>query len=135
MLTLYKSLVRSRLEFSCPLWSPSKIEDIVKIEQIQRHFTSKIKGYEHLHYHDRLAALKLMSLQRRRERYTLLHLHKILHEKVASDLDIKFYRSERRGLLAAVPPILKSTKPKFQSMFDSSFTVRAPRLWLSLIHI
>ena len=34
MLTLYKTLVRSRVEYSCPLWTPSKIEDIAKLEQV-----------------------------------------------------------------------------------------------------
>ena len=28
MLTLYKSLVRSHLEYCCPLWHPDKIKDI-----------------------------------------------------------------------------------------------------------
>ena len=28
MVTLYKSLVRSHLEYCCPLWHPSKISDI-----------------------------------------------------------------------------------------------------------
>ena len=132
MLTLYKSLVRSRLEFSCPLWTPNKMEDIIKLEQVQRNLTSKIAGYSDLHYWDRLTALKLMSLQRRRERYCILHLHKVLHNTVTSDLGITTYYSERRGLLVNIPSILKGTKSKHQSLYDSSFTVLAPRLWNSL---
>ena len=132
MLTLYKSLVRSRLEFSCPLWTPNKMEDIIKLEQVQRNLPSKIAGYSDLHYWDRLTALKLMSLQRRRERYCILHLHKVLHNTVTSDLDITTYYSERRGLLVNIPSILKGTKSKHQSLYYSSFTVLAPRLWNSL---
>ena len=45
MITLYKSLIRSRLEFCCPLWHTNKVEDIVAIESIQRSFTSKIEGF------------------------------------------------------------------------------------------
>ena len=132
MSTLYKTLVRSRLEFSCPLWTPSKMEDIIKLEQVQRNFTSKIASYRHLHYWDRLSRLKLMSLQRRRERYSLLHLHKILHNTVSSDLNITTNYSERRGLCVNVPPILRCTKAKYQTLYDSSFTVLTPRLWNSL---
>ena len=35
MLTLYKSMVRSRLEYCCPLWNPVKIGDIQKLENIK----------------------------------------------------------------------------------------------------
>ena len=132
MMTLYKSLVRSRLEFSCPLWSPTKVEDIVKLEQVQRQFTSKISGYKDLHYYDRLKFLKLMSLQRRRERYYLLYLHKMLHDVVPNDIGVSFHNAGRRGLCAHIPPLQRETKAKFQSMFDSSFAVVAPRLWNSL---
>tara|TARA_B110000196_G_scaffold313297_1_gene319802 strand:- start:36 stop:1004 length:969 start_codon:yes stop_codon:yes gene_type:complete len=132
MLTLYKSMVRSRIEYSCPLWNPSKIEHIIKLEQVQRHFTSKVKEIKHLHYWDRLSKLKLMSLQRRRERYCILHLHKIIHHKVANDLNIVSTQNDRRGLHVSVPPILKCTKAKFQSLYDSSFSVQAPRFWNSL---
>ena len=132
MTTLYKSLVRSRLEFSCPLWTPSKIEDIVKIEQVQRNFTAKVAGFKEFHYWDRLRGLKLMSLQRRRERYTILHLHKIINKTVSSDLNITTSYSDRRGLYVNVPPILKHTKHRFQTLYDSSFTVFAPRLFNTL---
>ena len=132
MMTLHKSVIRSTLEYSCPLWTPTKIEDIVKLEQIQRNFTAKINGYENLHYWDRLSGLKLMSLQRRRERYCILHLHKILHGAVPNDLNITFHHNDRRGLCADIPVMTKSTKAKFQSLFDSSYSVLAPRLWNSV---
>ena len=32
MVTLYKSLVRSHLEYCCPLWSPRKITDINELK-------------------------------------------------------------------------------------------------------
>ena len=34
MLTLYKSMVRSRLEYCCPVWNPVKISDIQKLENV-----------------------------------------------------------------------------------------------------
>ena len=44
MLTLYKTMVRSRLEYCCPVWNPSKIQDIQALENVQRNFTRKISG-------------------------------------------------------------------------------------------
>ena len=50
MLTLYKSMVRSLLEYCCPLWNPSKVSDIQELEGVQRTFTSRIAGTQHLYY-------------------------------------------------------------------------------------
>ena len=52
MLTLYKSMVRSLLEYCCPLWHPSKISDIQELESVQKAFTARISGMRDLHYWD-----------------------------------------------------------------------------------
>ena len=132
MLTLYKCLVRSRLEYCCPLWSSTKVEDIIKLETIQRFFTSKVEGCKNFTYHERLRILNLMSLQHRRERYTVLHMFKILHDLAPNDINITFTNSERRGVCANVPTLSRSAKPRCQSLYDSSFAVYAPRLWNTL---
>ena len=87
MLTLYKSMVRSLLEYCCPLWSPTKVTDIQELENVQKIFTTKIAGMSELNYWERL---KKLSLQRRRERYIILHMWKILNAKTSNDLSIEF---------------------------------------------
>ena len=72
MTTLYKSLVRSQLEYSCSLWSPTKVTEIQLINGVQITFTSRIGGLQHLNYWERIVKLKFMSLQCRRERYIIL---------------------------------------------------------------
>ena len=44
MMTLYKSLVRSLLEYCCPLWCPVKTTEIQLLEGVQPTFTSCIGG-------------------------------------------------------------------------------------------
>ena len=86
MLTLFKTMVRSRLEYSCPVWNPSLMADIKKLESSQRAFTRHISGCYGLSYWQRLKFLDLMSLQRRRERYTIMHVWKIYFFRVFTDV-------------------------------------------------
>ena len=67
MLQLYKSIVRCRVEYCCPLWNPLNVDNIQKEEDIQRNFTRRIAGLQNLNYWHKLSKLKLLSLQRRRE--------------------------------------------------------------------
>ena len=50
MLTLFKSLVRSRLEYCCEVWSPHFRKHINCLEQVQRSFTHRIAGTRGLNY-------------------------------------------------------------------------------------
>ena len=72
MLLLFKTYVRSIVEYCCALWSPHLQCDVILIESIQRSFTAKIAGCSNLSYWDRLKHLNLYSLQRRRERYMVI---------------------------------------------------------------
>jgi len=126
MMQLYKSLVRPKLEYCCPVWSPTKIEDIKAIESLQRTFTSKISGIQHLSYWERLERLNMMSLQRRRERYLIIHMWKIRMSQVPNDLEIKFQYNDRLGLKALVPKVPQS---HVGSTYQNSFAVKGPRLW------
>ena len=88
MLPLLKSLVRSQVEYASPIWSPTKQNLINTLEKIQEDFTSKFQRFRdydpelgmticNTSYPERLRILKLDSLQRRRERYSIIYMEKI----------------------------------------------------------
>ena len=129
MMTLYKSLVRSLLEYCCPLWDPVKTTEIQLLEGVQRTFTSRIGGLYSLNYWERLAHLKLMSLQRRRERYIILMMWKTYHNIVPNSCSIEFVETSRYGTKAVVPSLSKSSSLRNQTLYDSSFAVKGPKLW------
>ena len=70
-----------------------------------------------------------MSLQRRRERYSIIMMYKILHNISPNDLNIEFSENDRRGIQAKVPKITKEAKMRYRSQYDASFAVRGPMLW------
>ena len=129
MMTLYKAMIRSRVEYCSPLWNPSKVGDIQTLENIQRSFTSRIEGYASLNYYQRLVKLKLMSLQRRRERYIIIHMFKILQNTSPNEMNITFTYNDRRGIQAVVPPLHRHAPKRAQQKYDSSFSVVGPKLW------
>ena len=133
MLTLYKSMVRSKLEYCCPLWNPSSVAEMLKLERIQRIFTSKVEGCRELPYWERLKYLRIQSLQRRRERYIIIHTWKILNDLTNNDIGITFSNGKnctRSGSTACiVPPVPRGVPAGVATLYEQSFAVKAPQLW------
>ena len=129
MLSLYKSMVRSKLEYCCPLWNPHKVKDITALENIQRNFTRKIAGCQNLNYWERLKKLNLLSLQRRRERYSIIHVWKILNGHAPNDVGLTTYTNSRLGVKVILPPVNHKTQPSVRTDYENSFRIKASRLW------
>ena len=70
------------VEYCSVLWSPTKIYDIQRLEQLQWSFLKKIKGNQNLNYWQCLSNYRMFSLQRRRERYMIIYVWKIIEHHV-----------------------------------------------------
>ena len=128
MLLMYKTFVRSRLEYTSPLWSPSKIKDISKVEAVQRSFTAKISDMEDFDYWSRLKKLKMFSLQRRRECFIIIHMWKILRGLAPNDLQLEYFNHIRFGdqCRRKTP---KSKTASIRSLRYNYFSSSGPRLF------
>ena len=136
MLTLWKTLVRSNLDYCCQLWYPTRKGDTQTLEQTQRSFIRKIDGMQRLSYWEQLSALSLYSLERRRERYIIMYVWRILEGLTPNFSDpseggIKVQRSyeSRGGRLCEVPAVNRQASAAVQQMRYSSFGIMGPKLF------
>ena len=100
----------------------------MQIESVQRTITAKIQQVSHLNYWDRLQKLKLYSLQRRRERYCIIHVWKILKDLAPNDIRMTFQYNPRLGPRAELPK-LNAKRQHVNTLRDQSFSCMGPRLF------
>ena len=77
--------VRPIVEYASVVWSPYHINEINKLESVQRRFTKRIVGLSSKSYAERMSMLQLDSLEVRRLRFDLLYTYKILFGLVDID--------------------------------------------------
>ena len=124
------------MEYCCQLWAPKKQYLIRKFEAVQRHFTAKISGTEYLSYGERLKYLQIYSLERRRDRYCIIYVWKVIQGLAPNLLGgdkIKCVDSNPRlGRYCQLPPLNKKAPMYVQTMRENSFSVYGPRLYNEL---
>jgi ribonuclease P/MRP protein subunit RPP40 len=82
---LYKSMVRSHLEYANSVWAPRRKGDIEKLEKVQKRATKIIPELSQKPYIDRLKILKLPTLKYRRVRGDMIELYKFITGKYDSN--------------------------------------------------
>ena len=132
MLTTWKSLVLPILDYCSQLWSPQNKGDIQMIEDIQKSFTRKIFLHGREDYWDRLQSLRLYSLERRRERYRIIYVWKMLENMVpnlTTDNKITSNTSLRFGRKCVVPSVSRTASSRVQSIREGSLSVNGVQLF------
>ena len=135
MMTLWRALVLPTLDYCCQLWCPAALGQINAIEKVQSAFFKKILGMADLDYWQQLSSLRVYSLQRRRERYIVIYIWKIL-EGLVPNFGVDVRDNGRLGRYCIVPHIKTSAPVRNQNIRFSSLAVNGPRLFNTMpIHI
>ena len=129
MLTIWKTMVQTKLDYCSVLWSPNDQASISRLESVARHFTAQVAGMEELDYWDRLAILHLYSQERRRERYSIIFVWKIAQQLVQG-YNMDFVQNLRRGRLALVHQASpQASPPAVKRAREASLQVRGSKLF------
>jgi len=75
---IYKSMVRSHLEYANCIWSPYIVHDKQNLEKVQMTATKLLKEVKHLSYVERLKYLNLPTLRYIRFRVDMIMVYKLL---------------------------------------------------------
>ena len=132
MVTLFTSIIRPKMEYGCQIWSPTKRQEIDEIEMVQRQFIKMIEGLKGLTYPEQLKKLKLYSLERRRERYLILYLWKMMEGLVPVCVDLKRRNRGRNGRSIKLPLLSRTASARVRSLRESSFFIQSVKLFNAL---
>jgi len=141
MMTLLKSLIIGQVEHGCVIWSPTEQSRINLLERVQRRFTSRMACFltysnelEMLicttDYPSRLKELKIYSLQRRRERYMIIYVYKIVIQLIENPGLVITYNP--RTKIMVQPKSCNQAAAWVRKARSSSFFHQGPRLYNAL---
>ncbi len=132
-LPLYKSLVRTHLDFASSVWKPTKVKHIEMLESVQRRATKQLPGYGHLSYADRLRKLELPTLSYRRIRGDLIETYKMLSGEDYDGEVANFLQLNQSSTTNLRGHSKKLFLPRAENKLRSnSFTIRIVKIWNSL---
>jgi len=126
----YKTYILPIIEYCSTIWFPYKLEDIDRLEKVQRFFTKRLYGLKNKSYKERLAACALPSLELRRLWADIILCFKIIHKLIALDFKSFFIldnNSRTRG------HNFKLKLPNFKTTLRQNFfSIRVVPIWNSL---
>ena len=132
MKSIYKTIISPHIDYCSQLWMPTKATGILTVEKLQKDFFNKVPALKDLNYWEQLTELKMLSIQRRQERYRIIYTWKIL-EGLAPNCGITADGLEnRQGRKCTVPKMNNKSSAAVKTMKDQTFQVHGPQLFNSL---
>ena len=129
LLAIYQSLVQPHIEYCSQLYMPVSGNGLNEIENLQRHFTSRIPSTHSMDYWTRLSHLQMLSQQRRMERYRIIYVWKVL-EGLVPNCGLESETKLRLGRTCSIPTLTNTGK--IRTLRENSFQVHGPKLYNSL---
>ena len=128
MKRIWKAYVLPSIDYCSVLWfNLDKPGEIHNLERAQNRFLSRIEGFRTMNYWERLRAAKMMSIQRRLERYIILYTWKSL-EGLVPDLAMNWNVNSHKDRVLSVPP-LKRTATRIMTLREGTIQVSGPKLF------
>ena len=131
---MYKSLVRTHLDYAASVYHPYKKKHIDQLESVQRRATKQIPGMKELSYPERLRKLKLPTISYRRVRGDMIELYKIIN-KIYDDSVTSFIEMwSDKAIRSSSRTHDKKLFPQHAKSLlrQNSFKVRTANTWNSL---
>ena len=133
LIRLYKCYVLPLLDYCCQLYFPCTLKNIKLLESIQKVFTRRLCGQNLFHatYFDRLKHFSLESLERRRIKYDLILLYRLIYG--FCDLNVSDFISFSPNVFNTRGNGLKINIEHFNSDFRRHFYFnRVAKVWNEL---
>lgn len=133
MKSIYKTLVVPHVDYCSQLWMPTNATGILTIEKLQQNYFNRIPSLKHLNYWQKLKQMKMISLQRRQERYRVLYVWKTLQGLVPNcGITVQNTPEDRVGRTCRIPRINTGATAAAKSLREQSFQVNGAQLFNSL---
>ena len=129
MKQLWKTLVQCHIDYCSQLTKPGTIQGMMAIEKLFLDFTSKIPEVRTENYWARLKMLKMISQERRMERYRILYIWKILENKTPNCGIELAQENPRLGRKCAIPKLQKNGRQAIQTLREQSLQCEGARLF------
>ena len=132
---LYKSMVRSHLDYCNSVWAPYRKGDMEDLEKVQKRATRLILGLRNTPYEERLKICNLPTLKYRRLRGDMIELYKIItgkYDKVSAPQFTIRAVGEGYGMCTRGNDLrIITTRTKYD-LRKYNFTNRVVNVWNSL---